>query len=299
MRYSIGIDLGGTNIRVGYIREDGEIQHVVKAATVKAVLVEPLIDQIADLVQQLPPVDYPLAGIGIGVPGPVRASDGFVYVMPNLALYNIPLKHLLEARLGRTPVVVGNDANVAALAEAKSGAGKGFETVQFVTISTGIGGGLVIGDKLMTGSLGYAQEVGNMIVNPNGRKQSEVMNNGAWEAQCSGTALVAQALELGVHVQHAGEVFERAHTNPDLAELVRHWTQWMAIALANMVNLYEPDVFVLGGGVMKSKHFFLENLIREVDERVFPGMRGRVKIVSANYNQDAGLIGAGLLPFFL
>lgn len=298
MRYSIGIDLGGTNIRVGYVREDGVIEHVVKATTIKATSSDPLIQQIADLIQQLPPVDYPITGIGVGVPGPVRAKDGYVYVMPNLELYDLPLKQVLEAKLGRSPVIVGNDANVAALAEAKSGAGKGYETVQFVTVSTGIGGGLVIGDKLITGSRGYAQEVGNMIVHPQGRKQSDVMNHGAWEAQCSGTALVAQAAELGVEVPHAGEVFARSLANKELALLVTRWIDWMAIAIANMVNLYEPDVFILGGGVMKSRDFFWKELIAAVDQRVFPGMRGQVKIMLAEYDQDAGLIGAGLLPFY-
>lgn len=298
MRYSIGVDLGGTNIRVGYVREDGIIEHVVKAATVRSASIEPLIQQIADLIDQLPTVDYPITGIGVGVPGPVRAQDGYVYVMPNLQLYDIPLKQLLEAKLGMSPVIVGNDANVAALAEAKSGAGKGYETVQFVTVSTGIGGGLVIGDKLITGSRGYAQEVGNMIVLPNGRRQSEVMNAGAWEAQCSGTALVAQAAELGVEVPHAGEVFVRSLANKELAHLVANWTNWMAVALANMVNLYEPDIFILGGGVMKSRDFFWKELVAAVDQRVFPGMRGQVKIVLAQYDQDAGLIGAGLLPFY-
>ena len=298
MRYSIGIDLGGTNIRVGYVREDGFIMQVVKASTVKSTTIDPLVDQIMHLIERLPTADFPIAGVGIGIPGPVRAKDGFIYVMPNLGLSNIPLKQLLESRLGSIPVFVGNDANVAALAEAKSGAGKGYETVQFVTVSTGIGGGLVIGDKLVTGSLGYAQEVGNMIVHPNGRQQSPVMNNGAWEAQCSGTALVTQALELGVHVQHAGEVFELASTNKELSALVHHWIEWMAIAIANMVNLYEPDIFILGGGVMKSRHFFMDELLVEVNRRVFPGMRGRVKITTAAYDQDAGLIGAGLLPFF-
>lgn len=297
MRYSIGIDLGGTNIRVGYVREDGEITHVVKAETVKSASIEPLITQIVGLIDQLPPLPSAIVGVGIGVPGPVRAKDGYVYVMPNLKYHDIALKQLLEARLPYQ-VHVGNDANVAALAEAKSGAGKGFDTVQFVTVSTGIGGGLVIGDRLITGSIGYAQEVGNMIVVPNGRQQSEVMNNGAWEAQCSGTALVDQALKLGYTLKHAGEVFEKASKEAPLASLVHSWIGWMGTALANMVNLYEPDIFILGGGVMKSREYFFDALVEDVKSKVFKGMRPYINIKIAAYDQDAGLIGAGLLPFF-
>lgn len=297
MRYSIGVDLGGTNIRVGYVREDGEMTHVVKAETVKSSAIEPLVEQIANLIGQLPALSSPVIGVGIGVPGPVRSKDGYVYVMPNLKYHDIPLKQLLEKRLGKT-VFVGNDANVAALAEAKSGAGKGFDTVQFVTVSTGIGGGLVIGDRLITGTIGYAQEVGNMIVVPNGRQQSAVMNNGAWEAQCSGTALVDQALALGFQVKHAGEVFEKASKEARLAQLVQDWTSWMGTAIANMVNLYEPDVFILGGGVMKSREYFFESLVEDVKKKVFKGMQPYINIKIASYDQDAGLIGAGLLPFF-
>ena len=147
MNYSIGVDVGGTNIRLAVVDELGNIVKVVKERTRKVTTPSELVDQIVDMYNQLNAGEYHPIGMGVGVPGPTQQSTGHVYVLSNLGLGGFNLKDMLEAKLN-IRVVVGNDAKVAALAEGVLGAGQGAHVMQYITISTGIGGGLVIDGKL-------------------------------------------------------------------------------------------------------------------------------------------------------
>jgi glucokinase len=291
--YSIGIDIGGTYVRVGMIASDGAILFALKEKVTDQRTPKGLVHQLCTLYDRLPLTEKPW-GIGIGVPGPVKPHTGYVYVFPNLRIAPFDLAMAMEAKLS-IPTLVMNDANVAAFGEARIGAGQGYRSVQFVTISTGVGGGFVVDGQLWTGQHGFAQEVGNMIIQPNGIRPNPSMNPGCWETYCSGTSLVRFAHEAGVEVQHAGQVF----STPSLASIIDQWIDHMAMALANMVTLYEPDVFVLGGGVMQSQDFFLDKLRLKMNDYLLPGLKGKILIFPALLNQDAGLIGAGLLPFYL
>lgn len=297
MKYTIGVDFGATNIRVGILDKNGKIHQIVKEKTLKNSTKEQLVDQIVRMVKSLSLAQYNPIGIGIGVPGPVLAKEGHVHVITNLGLKDFNLKEMMEARLS-IPTYVGNDANVAALAEAKLGAGKGHHVVQFITLSTGLGGGLVVGDELITGHFGFAQEIGNMIIHPRGRRQSSVMNEGCFEAHCSGTALTKIAEEKGLNVAHAGELFELTKTSKKAQDIVNEWIDSLAIGIANMVNYMEPDIFVLGGGVMLSKDYFMPQLMERLDHYLFDFLKGKIVIKPAHFDQDAGIIGAALLPFF-
>jgi len=292
--YSLGIDIGATYVRLGILSKDGTLVAHIKENVTDQRTPEGLVSQLVSLYRRLPLKDYPIMGIGVGIPGPVKPETGYVYVLPNLRIEAFDIAQALEAHL-HLPVQVTNDANAAAFGEALLGAGKGYKVVQYVTLSTGIGGGLVMEGKLVTGRYGFAQEIGNMMLSPKGPRPNPTMNPGCWEAYCSGTALVRQARDEGYPVAHAGEVF----ANPALKGIIATWLDYMAIALANMATLYEPDVFVLGGGVMQSQAFFLEALKTKVNDYLLPGLKGNLLILPARLNQDAGLIGAGLLPFYL
>lgn len=294
MAYSIGIDIGGTYVRLGLIASDGKIISQIKEKVTDERTPQGLVSQLVTLFHFLPLNDVSILGVGVGIPGPVKPQSGYVYVLPNLRIEPFDIAKALEAQL-HLPIQVTNDANAAAFGEAMLGAGKGYRVVQYVTISTGVGGGLVMDGKLITGRYGFAQEVGNMILSSKGVRPNPAMNPGCWEAFCSGTALVREAKALGIDVAHAGEVF----ANPTLKSIVDEWVDHMAIALSNMATLYEPDVFVLGGGVMQSSRYFLDALRTKVDDYLLPGLKGHVLILPALLNQDAGLVGAGLLPFYL
>ena len=196
MKYSIGVDIGGTNIRLAVVDEEGNIISVNKQRTKKMSKPSDLVDQIVELYESVNASSYNVEGMGVGVPGPVKQSTGYVHVLSNIGLSGFNLKDMLEERLN-IKVVVGNDAKVAALAEARLGAGKGEHVVQYVTISTGIGGGLVIDGNLYYSSNGFSQEIGNMNLIKNGRQPNPSMNPGCLEGQCSGTALVSIANYFG------------------------------------------------------------------------------------------------------
>ena len=295
MRYSIGVDIGGTNIRLAIVNEDGEIIRVNKQRTKKMNKPSDLVDQIEELYNSVNANEFKVLGMGVGVPGPVKQATGYVHVLSNIGLSDFNLKEMLEERLN-IKVVVGNDAKVAALAEARLGAGKGAHVMQYITISTGVGGGLTIDGNLYYSTNGFSQEIGNMNLIRNGRQPNPSMNPGCLEGHCSGTALVSIAKERGLDVIHAGEFFEEVNKGNKIAiELKDEWIDNLAFSMGSLVNILEPDVFVLGGGVMQSSEYFLDDLKKAINNYVFPQMEGKVRIEKAYFDQDAGIIGASLL----
>lgn len=297
MKYSIGVDIGGTNIRLAIVDENGEIVAVNKQRTKKMSNPEDLVEQIVELYNSVNASNYEIIGMGVGVPGPVQQKTGYVYVLSNIGLSDFNLKEMLEKRLN-IKVVVGNDAKVAALAEGILGAGKGSHVMQYVTISTGVGGGLVIDGKLYYSTHGFSQEIGNMNLIRNGRQPNPSMNPGCLEGNCSGTALVSIANERGLDVVHAGEFFYEANKGNEIAiQLKKEWLENLAFSLGSIANILEPDIFVLGGGVMQSSEYFLDELRTELDKYLFNQMRGKIKVEKAHFDQDAGIIGASLLVF--
>lgn len=297
MKYSIGVDIGGTNIRLAVVDENGEIVAVNKQRTKKMSEAKDLVDQIIELYNLVEADKYDVVGMGVGVPGPVKQNTGYVHVLSNIGLSDFNLREMLEERLN-LKVVVGNDAKVAALAEARLGAGRDKHVVQYITISTGVGGGLVIDGKLFYSSNGFSQEIGNMNLIRNGRQPNPSMNPGCLEGHCSGTALVSIAKERGLDVVHAGEFFyEASKGNPIALELKNEWIENLAISMGSLANILEPDVFVLGGGVMQSSEYFLDELKEKFNKYLFPQMRGKIMVEKAHFDQDAGIIGASLLVF--
>lgn len=297
MKYAVGIDIGGTNIRLALVSEDGQIIKVIKEPTDNTHGKDSLLSQILKMFSTLDVNAYPLIGVGVGVPGPVNPRNGDVYIIPNLNITEIPIKSFLEEKL-HFPVFVGNDANVAGLAEAKVGNGKGKKIVQYLTLSTGIGGGLIINGQIIAGHYGFAQEVGNMVIRRGGRRPSIYKPKGCIEGIGSGTALLEIAKEKGLVLAHTGELFQKAtEGNPIALEIKEEWLEDMAAFIGSIVAYMEPDIIVLGGGLMKSSSYFLEELIRKIDDYIFADLRGKIQIVPAKYDQDAGIIGAAMQAF--
>lgn len=294
MKSYIGIDLGGTNVRVAKVTSEGEVLHQVKGPSYAMESAEIIMDNIISLIKEIP--DYKECfGIGIGVPGPVDTQRGVMVLssnIPALKEYPIPAKLTREFNM---PVYMDNDANVAGLAEALVGAGKGKGIVYYTTLSTGIGGALIINGKVLSGKHGHAGEIGNMIIDRN-RKKISHLNAGCIECEASGPAITRKGSELLKRpIQHAGEVFELAESGNESAEkLVDEVCMDLAVMYSLIAHVTDPDCFVIGGGMMKSKDSFLPKVIEDFKEIVHEKMR-EIEFIEAEL-EEPGIIGAAMLP---
>lgn len=293
--HRIGVDLGGTNVRVALINHTGEIKREQEQLTEAEKGPEYVIGKIVSMIQEVKGNEE-VSTVGIGAPGPLDSRKGIILSPPNLPGWDqVPIVHMIEKQIG-IKVTLDNDANAAALAEARMGAGAGAHSVYYITVSTGIGGGFVINGNLFGGAQGYAGEIGNMIVMAGGKKSS-TLNPGAIETLASGTAITREGKERLGHINHAQEVFElAAEGNPIAQEIIEEAIHYLAIGIANLVHSINPEIFVLGGGVMKSRDQILTPLRKEVDKLVYPSLRGSIRIVPAGLGTKAGVIGASLLP---
>jgi glucokinase len=293
--YTIGVDLGGTNIRVALIDEEGSIAKKLQRKTEPARGSDYTIAWMIDMIGQIQGQEH-ITGIGIGSPGPLDPKRGIILDPPNLPGWNgVPITSILE-KACHLPVVLDNDANAAALAESVAGAGKGHESVVYVTISTGIGAGIVVDGKLWAGAQGNAGEVGNMIILPNG-PAFPGLNAGALEALSSGTA-IGQRGKNELNVENGSEsVFELFKQGDEKAlSIIDEAMNYLAIGLANIAHLLNPSLFVLGGGVMQQKEVILPILREKTASYLYESMKPHLKIEAAQLGTKAGVIGAGLLP---
>ncbi|WP_226670506.1 ROK family protein [Metabacillus litoralis] len=295
--YTIGIDLGGTNLRIGLFNEQGEIIEEQNCSTEVEKGPHYTINIMAEAITSLKE-KYEVKAIGIGAPGPLNPHEGVIIEPPNLTGWvNIPLVKLLEEKVA-LPVKLENDANAAALAEATLGAGKGASSVFFITVSTGIGGGFVLNGQLVSGAQGNCGEIGNMIVNPShDAYQGPGLNKGALEGVASGTAIGRIGQERLNITNGAQGVFQLAEQGNETAQLILDEAiNYLAIGLANIVHTVNPEIIVIGGGVMKSQSLILQPLIEKTKKYLYPSLKASLNIKPALLDQKAGLIGAGLLP---
>lgn len=295
MKKYLGIDLGGTNVRVAKINPEGGIEQIVKGPSYGLESTEKIVNNLLNLIRQIDNLDE-VASIGLGVPGPVDQKKGWMNMASNIpALARVPLVDILEKEF-KIPVAMDNDANVACLAEAYFGAGKDKDIVVYVTHSTGIGCGICVNRKTISGAHGFAGEIGNIVVNRNGDKINH-LNRGAVEIEASGTNIVRKAQErIDKNIEHAGQVFDLAfkENNEVAKKIIDDMTTDFALALANVAHVIDPDVFVIGGGVTKAKDYYFEDLISKFKEMVHEGMRDiEFKVAQLD---EPGLLGAGMLP---
>jgi glucokinase len=294
MAVAIGIDLGGTELRAAIVSADGEV--LAHARTETAALDGPaaVIDQMADLIAQVAP-GHDIRGIGIGSPGPLDAEAGVVVHAPTLRGWeNIPLAEIAAARFG-LPVRIDNDANVAALAEWRFGAGRGLRHMVYVTISTGIGCGVIVDGRLLHGRGSLATEIGHMAIT-----EAPVPCNcggfGCWEALASGTALGQRASATGGWGRvTARDVARRAEAGDATAiRLLAEEARYLGIGFANLLHLYAPEMIVVGGGVSECLPAMRAEIEAVIRRQAMPPYRD-VPVVAAALGHRAGVIGAALL----
>jgi glucokinase len=307
MSLAIGVDVGGTKIAAGVVDESGKIIESVKRPT-PAANASGTIEVISEAAKELL-AKYEVEAVGIGAAGFVEESRSAVLFAPNLAWRNEPVARQVEERTGR-PVVVENDANAAAWAEAKLGAGRGHDEVVLITIGTGIGAGIVINGELYRGRWGMAGEPGHYRVMPEGRLCG-CGNRGCWEQYASGSALVAEAREYARRspgaavrlLQLSGGAVEGI-TGPVVTTAAREGDagaqrcfeiigRWLGEGLADLAAILDPGCFVLGGGVSDAGDLLLGHT-RAAFESGLTGRKYRhhAAVVLAELGPEAGLIGA-------
>ncbi len=294
MKTYIGIDLGGTNVRVAKIDEEGKVIAQVKGPSYGQEGPAKVMANIKDMVRQIPGWKD-CAGMGVGVPGPVDTKAGSMVLSTNLPGFaGYPFADELSKEFGM-PAFLDNDANVAALAEALVGAGKGLNYVFYTTISTGIGGCLVVDGKTVSGKHGFGGEVANIIIDRN-REKVNYLNVGAIENEASGTGLKRKYEKLsGESVAHTGIVFEKAEAGDEVAKkVVAEYEKDLGQYFATIACVCDPDIFVLGGGMMKSVDKFLPGVIQEYKNMSHTAVHDTPFVLAAL--EEPGIIGAAMLP---
>ncbi len=294
MKYSVGIDIGGTNSRVALIDDNFKIEERVQFPT-NCDDPDETLEKIASVIKGF---NKDIVGVGLSCPGPLDLRKGCILTTPNLGSrwwgFSIPGR---ITELTGLPCTLQNDANLAALGEAVAGEGKYKDVVQFLTISTGVGSGQVVNGKIYDGAHGFAHEVANCILWQNGPKQGSLVP-GAVEAICSGTAITKRAQDAGLHVQHAGEVNDLAlDGNETAAKIMDEAKEYLANMIAILVAIVDPDIVIFGGSVAMKIDGFVEDVEDRVKTKVFPMVADYVKLRRSTLGEDSGLIGAGALAF--
>ncbi len=312
MTLAIGVDVGGTKVAAGVVDEDGRIIAKLKRSTPAASpqrTEQAIADAVAELLARHEVDRHQVTAIGLGAAGFVDSARATMLFAPNLAWRDEPLKQRVEERLGRE-VVVENDANASAWAEARFGAARGYRDVMLVALGTGIGAAILIGGELYRGRWGMAGEPGHIRVVPDGRLCG-CGNRGCWEQYCSGNALVGEAREFarrtpggairllqlggGVPEGISGPVITQAATEGDPAALRCFQTVggWLGQGLADLAAILDPACFVIGGGVSEAGELLLDPA-RAAFERALTGRGHRplAEIKAAQLGEDAGIVGA-------
>jgi glucokinase len=310
MTLAIGVDVGGTKVAAGVVDEEGRILAKLKRSTPAASPArteQAIADVVTELLAQVPPDQ--ITAIGLGAAGFVDSARATMLFAPNLAWRDEPLKQRVQERLGRE-VVVENDANASAWAEARFGAARGYRDVMLVAVGTGIGASIIIGGELYRGRWGIAGEPGHVRVVPDGRLCG-CGNRGCWEQYSSGNALVAEAREFARRTPEgamrllqlgggrpegiSGPEITQAATEGDPAALRCFQTVggWLGQGLADLAAILDPACFVIGGGVSEAGDLLLDPA-RSAFERALTGRGHRpyAEIKVAQLGQDAGIVGA-------
>lgn len=313
--YTIGIDLGGTNIVASVVDDDYNIIGTSKTPTNSPRSADEIFDDIADVCEEAVKTAgltmEDIDSVGMGTPGTVN-QDGVIEFANNLAFNNVPARTMLAKRINKPEekVFIENDANCAALGEAYSGCGNGAKDFVAVTLGTGVGSGVIIGGKIVNGVNYAGGECGHMVIVVDG-EQCSCGRKGCWEAYASATALIRQtkkAMEeypdslMHKLAKEEGKVSGRTAFDAmrlgDIAgiKVVDDYIKYVACGLINIVNALQPEIICIGGGICNEGETLMKPLRRFVQsERYSIHSKIQTKIVKAELGNDAGVIGAALL----
>ncbi len=308
-RFYVGVDIGGTNIKLGVIDSAGNIikksKFSIEDDTTFSVVIAKIIDNIKEIISDIP-IEL-VGGIGLGIPGLIDTKNGLVVCSGNLNWTNedvlTPLKNAFSY-----PIKIANDANVAALGEAKFGVGKAYSTSVFITLGTGVGSGIIIDGKIYDGNLGAGAELGHMVIEANGRPCT-CGGWGCFEAYASATSLKEQTRlamlqnddslmwEIGDIENISGKTaFLYSDKDASAKKVVDEYIDYLSVGIVNVANIFRPQAIILGGGVSYEGDKLLKPLNGKLSKRIFAGDLGpKVEILLATLRNDAGFMGAAAL----
>ena len=310
-----GIDIGGTNIKFGLVDHKGKVLYREQRPTMADKGADPLMHLVANLSESLlyhaAEEELEVKWLGVGTPGAVDWKSGKVIgISPNISGWQgIEIGAILRDRLNM-PVLVDNDVNAMALAESRFGAAFGYKSVVCVAVGTGVGGGILFDGRLWRGASHAAGEIGHMSINAGGPK-CRCGSTGCIEAYCNSSAIIGRltaklsngltpafedVLEGSIDNLSIKKLFAAARKNDEIAlSVIRETAEYLAVGIANVVNLLNPETVVVGGGVADGGAGFVEAVAGEVRKRALSPGAENVRITKATLGNDAGFIGAGLL----
>jgi glucokinase len=307
----LAADLGGTHLRAAVVGRDGTIHYRLKQPTPQAEkpdwIVHALVEAAHEGERQTAGRGQ-ISAVSIAVPGTVNFEDGVVVKAPNVpCLDGFRLAAALESEL-EWPAILENDANAAAIGEMWQGAGRGYSHIVCVTLGTGVGGGIILDGKLWRGVDGSAAEIGHLGVDPFGGVPCACGSRGCLEVYASATAIVRMTREARPRypdsILHTSEdltsetVYQAGLQGDELAlEVFRRMGVYLGIGIASLVNLLNPEIIVIGGGLSNGWELFEQHMRQQVIERAFPIPACSVKITRAECGDDAGFLGAARLAF--
>lgn len=301
----IGVDLGGTRIRAACLDDNLNILTRAETLTLGEEGPDRVIERMIDLIHSVWPAGAPVLGIGVSSPGPLDPVTGVVLAPPNLpGWHHIPLAQRLHETF-HVPTYVGNDANVAVLAEVARGAAKGCKHVIYVTLSTGIGGGVLIDGRLLLGHGGFAAEIGHMVMLINGKElrfeqeaAGPALAKHAQERIEKGASSIMQTMVDGdisrIDSKIVGQAAQRG--DPLAVEIVQRAGHIIGLGLTSLLHLFNPEIIVIGGGVSKIGSLLLDPMRVAMRESViYEGYIDRLRIEMAALGEDVSIIGAAAL----
>ena len=298
----LGLDLGGTSVKYGLATPSGEIirqfQRPSFSEEASRVIIENLLEAAFEAKNFAAAAGYEVVSVGVGTPGSVDVTSGLLMGgTPNLAHWKkVPLKAELENAL-KIPVFVDNDANMMVYGEFVLGAAKGLQNIVGVTLGTGIGGGIIIGGEIFRGSRFAGAELGHMSVAFDGIP-CRCGGKGCWEKYASATAMIElyNSLNGKVKVNSTRQIFDRLESDDSAAQrTVEMEIQAAAVGVANILNIFNPEIVVIGGGVSEAGDWFVERIAARSRERAMEEAARNVRIVRAALGNSAGWLGAALL----
>ena len=313
---ALGIDLGGSKILTAVVDPQGKIlssdESVTPSTKGGEALIQVILDSAHRALKQAGVAMSGICAIGVGAAGISNPEAGILFTSPNLpALRNVLLRDIIQERLGKRTFLI-NDADAAALGEFYFGAARGVHNFIYLTISTGIGGGIVIDGKIYTGAIGAAGEVGHMTIDENG-PMCNCGNRGCWETLASGTALAREAkkqivggartsileyAEGDIEKVTAQTIHSAAQQGDVVAkELIARTGYYVGVGLANLVNIFNPELIVMGGGLAGIGDMLLKPAFKVAGERAFKEAFQAVRFVSAALGRNSGVLGAAAYAF--
>jgi glucokinase len=305
--YAFGVDIGGTTVKIGFFSSNGKFVEHWEIPTRKedngSMILPDIASAIAKKMDQYNITIDDIEGVGVGVPGPVL-GDGVVSMCVNLGWGKVDVREELTSLLGGVPVEVGNDANVAALGEQWNGGGKGHDNVVMVTLGTGVGGGIILGGKILHGAHGAGGEIGHITVNRNETIACGCGKKGCLEQYASATGIARKAREvlatpkaegsslLKVENVDAKAVFDAAKTGDKTAlAIVDFFGRTLGQAVATITAVVDPDVIVVGGGVSKAGQILLDAVVKYYTPNAFNACK-ETPFKLAVLGKNAGMYGA-------